>query len=58
MAILPLAVSEANAAALEEPLIFYRGGFTTSRPAGFTTAFRRLTGLTPSAYRQFHRAWH
>ena len=29
-----------------------------SRPAGFTTAFRRLTGLTPSAYRQFHRAWH
>lgn len=29
-----------------------------SRPAGFTTAFRRLTGLTPSAYRQFHRARH
>ncbi|OCC22590.1 hypothetical protein MB02_15795 [Croceicoccus estronivorus] len=26
-----------------------------SRPAGFTTAFRRLTGLTPSAYRQFQR---
>jgi flavin reductase (DIM6/NTAB) family NADH-FMN oxidoreductase RutF len=31
--VLELAVSEANAAALEEPLIFYRGGFTTSRPA-------------------------
>lgn len=29
-----------------------------SRPAGFTTAFRRLTGLTPSAYRQFQRARH
>ncbi len=27
-----------------------------SRPAGFTTAFRRLTGLTPSAYRQFQRS--
>lgn len=26
-----------------------------SRPAGFTAAFRRLTGLTPSAYRQFQR---
>ena len=29
-----------------------------SRPAGFTTAFRRMTGLTPSAYRQFQRAQH
>ena len=29
-----------------------------SRPAGFTTAFRRMTGLTPSAYRQFQRARH
>lgn len=29
-----------------------------SRPAGFTTAFRRLTGLTPSAYRQFQRSPH
>lgn len=29
--VLELAVSEANAAALEEPLIFYRGGFTTAR---------------------------
>jgi flavin reductase (DIM6/NTAB) family NADH-FMN oxidoreductase RutF len=30
-AVLELAVSEANAAGLEEPLIFYRGGFTTAR---------------------------
>jgi 3-hydroxy-9,10-secoandrosta-1,3,5(10)-triene-9,17-dione monooxygenase reductase component len=29
--VVELAVSEANAAALEEPLIFYRGGFTTAR---------------------------
>jgi 3-hydroxy-9,10-secoandrosta-1,3,5(10)-triene-9,17-dione monooxygenase reductase component len=29
--VLELAVSEADAAALEEPLIFYRGGFTTAR---------------------------
>lgn len=31
--VLDLAVAEANAAALEEPLIFYRGGFTTARQA-------------------------
>lgn len=30
-AVLELAVAEADAAALEEPLIFYRGGFTTAR---------------------------
>ena len=29
--VLELAVSEAGAAGLEEPLIFYRGGFTTAR---------------------------
>jgi 3-hydroxy-9,10-secoandrosta-1,3,5(10)-triene-9,17-dione monooxygenase reductase component len=29
--VLELAVAEADAAALEEPLIFYRGGFTTAR---------------------------
>ena len=30
-AVLELAVAEADKAALEEPLIFYRGGFTTAR---------------------------
>jgi 3-hydroxy-9,10-secoandrosta-1,3,5(10)-triene-9,17-dione monooxygenase reductase component len=29
--VLELAVADADAAALEEPLIFYRGGFTTAR---------------------------
>lgn len=29
-----------------------------ARSAGFTTAFRRLTGLTPTAYRQFQRGRH